>query len=49
MGTDEEVKDLIDRKEDYYLSYPIKKANKHKLRWIDAPQGKLKSLQYYML
>ena len=28
MGTDEEVKDLIDRKEDYYLSYPIKKANK---------------------
>ena len=40
---------IINNLDDYYLSYPIKKADKRKLRWIDAPLGELKELQYKIL
>ena len=46
--TQKEVADIVKKKEDYYLSFPIKKSS-GKLRWIDAPQGKLKELQYNIL
>ena len=46
--TQKEVTEIIKRKEEYYLSFPIKKSS-GKLRWIDAPQGKLKELQYNIL
>ncbi len=47
--TSEEVHDIIRNLDEYYLSYPIKKSDKRKLRWIDAPLGRLKELQYNIL
>lgn len=46
--TAQEVKSIIRDKDEHYLSYTIRKAN-GKLRWIDAPQGRLKALQYNIL
>lgn len=46
---DQEIEDIITNQSDYYLSYPIKKSDKKKLRWIDAPLGRLKELQYNIL
>ena len=47
--TDEEIESIVCNMSDYYLSYPIKKSDKKKLRWIDAPLGRLKELQYHIL
>ena len=49
LGSEKSIKRICEKKEDHYLSYPIKKATKHKLRWIDAPQGEMKRLQYEIL
>lgn len=47
-STPEEVRELIETKDEHYLSYTIRKASgKH--RWIDAPQGRLKEIQYNIL
>ena len=45
----EEIHDIQKNIHDFYLSYPIKKADKRKLRWIDAPLGRLKEIQYNIL
>ena len=44
-----EVKDIIANKNRYYISYPIKKRNKKKMRFIDAPQAELKIIQTAIL
>ena len=50
MGIDrKKAESIIKNAEDYYLSYPIKKSDKRKMRWIDAPLGKLKEYQYTIL
>jgi retron-type reverse transcriptase len=46
--TKDEVSDIVNNIELYYLSFPIKKSS-GKLRWIDAPQGRLKYIQYNLL
>lgn len=38
------IGDICDKKENYYLSYPIRKSSGKK-RWIDAPQEPLKQIQ----
>ena len=43
------ARNIIRNLDEYYLSYPIKKSDKRKLRWIDAPLGRLKELQYNIL
>ena len=47
--TKEEAEEIVQKIDTYYLSYPIKKADNKKLRWIDAPQGRLKEIQYNIL
>ena len=37
----EEIHDIQKNIHDFYLSYPIKKADKRKLRWIDAQLDRL--------
>jgi len=46
--TKEEIEDIINNKSSYYTSYPIKKRSGSP-RYIDAPFGKLKSLQNSIL
>ena len=46
---DQEIESIIHDLPEHYLSYPIKKSDKKKLRWIDAPLGRLKELQYHIL
>ncbi|MBC8436839.1 RNA-directed DNA polymerase [bacterium] len=43
--TSKEVSSIILELDQHYLSYPIAKRNRKTMRWIDAPQGKLKELQ----
>lgn len=47
-STRDEVHHVISNKDNYYLSFAIKKSN-GKTRWISAPQGILKNLQYSIL
>ena len=50
MGIDSvKLEKLLKTPEDSYLSYPIKKTDRTKLRWIDAPLGELKAMQYVAL
>lgn len=42
------VKEITENIENYYMSFPIKKAS-GKLRWIDAPQEPLKEIQSNIL
>ena len=44
----DKAKDIVTNIENYYRSYPIKKAS-GSLRWIDAPQDKLKEIQKKIL
>jgi retron-type reverse transcriptase len=46
--TEDEIQNLIDNKEKYYISYAIRKKNGKK-RYIDAPQGLLKAIQNRIL
>ena len=44
-----EIDPILQNIHSSYLSYPISKSDKKKLRWIDAPLGQLKTLQYNIL
>ena len=44
-----DVDEILLNKNRYYISYPIKKRNKKKLRFIDAPQTELKIIQTAIL
>ena len=44
-----DIDPILNNIHSYYLSYPIAKSDKRKLRWIDAPLGNLKALQYKIL
>jgi hypothetical protein len=47
--TETEVKNILQDISRYYVSYPIRKKNRKKKRFIDAPQGKLKQIQKEIL
>tara|TARA_Y100001938_G_C8075834_1_gene426014 strand:- start:734 stop:1654 length:921 start_codon:yes stop_codon:yes gene_type:complete len=47
--TEDEVKDILKDVSRYYISYPIRKKNRKKKRFIDAPQGRLKEIQKSLL
>ncbi len=47
--TEKEVKDILKDISRYYISYPIRKKNRKKKRFIDAPQGRLKEIQKRLL
>ena len=50
LGIDKaDVDEILLNKNRYYISYPIKKRNKKKLRFIDAPQTELKIIQTAIL